>query len=485
MAADELQHLLRRAGFGASTDDLTAFGNLSYAQAVDRLVDYELLPDDVDSHIGAAGYVGTTSNGPFSPNTVITDARQRWLFRMLHSQRPLQEKMALFWHNYFATGFSKIASVVQPANAVRLLAAKASDDAHGQRGQIDLFRAHALASVRKLIGSVAIDPAMLIWLDGDTNTKARPQENFGRELMELFSRGVGYYTESDVYAAARVFTGWNLKIVGDIKDASSASFTFVYNADQHETSAKTFSFPIYADGATTIPARSASHGMQDGVDLISALASHPETARRIAQKLYAFFVSEIDTPDEAFIAQLASTYLENDTEMRPVIRMLLNAPQFRDPAHYFARYSWPVEFVVRAMKEAGWDGFSLASALSPLASMGQQLFDPPDVAGWALGANWFSTGAMLARMNFAATLASNQKFKLAAAASGSRQSPDAAVAYVLGRMTPAASDNIMRALLSYASAGVGTPWTGSDAQLQAKAAGLVHLVLGSPEYQFL
>src|SRR5690242_19802727 len=119
MAADELQHLLRRAGFGASTGDLTAFGNLSYAQAVDRLVDYELLPDDVDSHIGAAGYVGTTSNGPFSPNTVISDARQRWLFRMLHSQRPLQEKMALFWHNYFATGFSKIASVVQAANAVR------------------------------------------------------------------------------------------------------------------------------------------------------------------------------------------------------------------------------------------------------------------------------------------------------------------------------------------------------------------------------
>jgi hypothetical protein len=137
------------------------------------------------------------------------------------------------------------------------------------------------------------------------------------------------------------------------------------------------------------------------------------------------------------------------------------------------------------MKEAGWDGFSLASTLSPLANMGQQLFDPPDVAGWELGANWFSTGAMLARMNFAATLAANQKFKLASAASGSRQSPDALVAYVLGRLTPAASDEIMRELLAYAPAGVGGPWTGSDAQLQTKMAGMVHLVLGSPEYQFL
>src|SRR5258708_34573786 len=102
---------------------------------------------------------------------------------------------------------------------------------------------------------------MLIWLDGNTNTKAKPQENFGRELMELFTRGVGFYTEDDVYAAARVFTGWNMRVQGDPADTSS-SFSFVYNANQHETSAKTFSFPIYGDGSRTSPARSASAGMQ-------------------------------------------------------------------------------------------------------------------------------------------------------------------------------------------------------------------------------
>ena len=311
-------HLLRRAGFGASADDLAVFSRLSYSQAVDRLVDYESIPDDVDSHLGQPGYVGTTSRGQFSPNTVLDDARQRWLFRMTHSQRPLQEKMALFWHNYFATGASKVSGVVKAANAARLMAAKASEDPQKQRGQIEMLRAGALGSFRDLLVDVAQDPAMLIWLDGDTNTKAKPQENFGRELMELFSRGVGFYTEDDVYAAARVFTGWNLKEPADRKDPNG-SFSFVYNANQHETAAKTFSFPIYADGGKTIPSRSAGGGMQDGIDLITALASHPETARRLVTKLYTFFVNETTTPDPAFINELAAVYLQNGTVIKPVI----------------------------------------------------------------------------------------------------------------------------------------------------------------------
>src|SRR5215831_2345598 len=280
-----IQHLLRRAGFGARPDELATYGNLGYAAAVDRLVNYTTIPDAVDANIGQAGYLGTTSNGQLSPNTVPNDARQRWVFRMTHSDRPLQEKMTLFWHNYFATGFSKISGVVKSVDATRLMAAKASEDPVQQRGQIELFRDNALGNFRDLLVAVAKDPAMLIWLDGDTNTKAQPQENFGRELMELFSRGVGYYTESDVYAAARVFTGWNLNRSGDPKDPNT-SFSFIYKADQHETSAKTFSFPIYPNGGQTIPARGASAGMQDGLDLITALASHPETARRLATKLF-------------------------------------------------------------------------------------------------------------------------------------------------------------------------------------------------------
>ena len=224
--------------------------------------------------------------------------------------------------------------------------------------------------------------------------------------------------------------------------------------------------------------------MQDGIDLITALASHPETARRLATKLYTFFVSETGSPDPNVINELASVYLQNGTVIKPVIRYLLNSPQFRDQASFFTRYSWPVEFVVRSMKETGWIGFSLGSTLTPLVSMGQQLLEPPSVAGWVLGQSWFSTGAMLARMNFASTLAANQKFKLATSAAGARSSPQALVDFLLTRITPADLDAGTYAdLITYAGAGV--TWTGSDAQLQTKAAGLAHLMLGSPEYQFL
>ncbi len=482
MAADPLlAHLLRRAGFGASPDDLATFEPLSYAQAVDQLVNYQSIPDTVDSHIGQAGYVGTTSNGAFSPNTVITDAQQRWLFRMLHSQRPLQEKMTLFWHNYFATGFSKIAGVVQASNATRLMAAKASEDPQQQRGQIELLRDNALGNFRQLLIAVAQDPAMLIWLDGDTNTKAMPQENFGREVMELFSRGYGYYTEDDVYAAARVFTGWNMQESGSATGTSTA-FSFLYRPEQHDTGSKTFSFPVYPGGGTTIPARSASGGMQDGVDFLTALASDPQTAIRLTTKLYAYFVSEQNPPDPNFINQLAALYLQNDTNIAPVVQYILTSAPFQDASNFFTRYSWPPEFVTRAMKEVGWNGFSLGSTLSPLTNMSQELFEPPNVGGWALGPEWFSTGAMLARMNFASTLAANQKFNLATAATPSRGSAQAVLAFMLARLTPATLDAATSGdLVSYVSS--GSAWTGAATQLQAKTAGLAHLIVGSPEYQ--
>src|SRR3977135_2594107 len=153
MAAGDLviAHLLRRAGFGASSAELAAYSQLSYAAAVDRLINYEALPAPVDVNIGKPGFVGTTSRGAFSPNTVADDARQRWLFRMVHSDRPLQEKMTLFWHNYFATGLSKVSAEAKTPNGNRLMAAKASEDPAGQRGQIELLRDGALGNFRDLL----------------------------------------------------------------------------------------------------------------------------------------------------------------------------------------------------------------------------------------------------------------------------------------------------------------------------------------------
>ena len=480
----EIEHLFRRVGMGASQEDVAEFsraGFLGFSSAVAALIDYARIPDDVDDFIGRPGYAGITAPGGFQPTANIAHARQRWLFRMVHSRRPLQERMALFWHNHFATAYLKIAGEIGATEGVRVLAAKPSEDPGGVKGQLELLREHALGNFRDFLVAIAQDPAMLVWLDGRSNFRAQPQENFARELMELFTMGVGTFAETDVYAGARVFTGWNLTRPGT---GGAQRYTFTYNAGQHDTGAKSFTFPIYPDGGTTIPARSAAAGMQDGLDLINAVAAHPLTGPRLARKLYAFFINEVDPPDTALINEVAQIYYARSYAIEPMVRRLLLSPQFRDPRNYYKRYSWPVEFVVRSLKEVGPVGFSVNDALSPLVNMGQVLFEPPDVNGWELGAGWFSTGSMLARMNFASQLASNQKFNLRDTARSHAATPEALVAHVLERLTPQAySASSQAALMDYARTGATYP--ASDAQLANKVAGLVHLVVGSGDYQFI
>ena len=476
-----IAHLLRRAGFGYSPAEGALFNELSLSAAIDRLVDFDEQKDAIDDYIGTPGLLGTTSRGPFQPNTQIFDARQRWLYRMVHSVRPLEEKMALFWHNHFATGFGKVAGQIGSKGASRALAAKPSEDENSVRGQYEQFRQYALGNFRDLLVEVPQDPAMVAWLDGDTNFKANPQENYARELMELFTMGVDFYTESDVRAGARVFTGWNLRNNGTRESRYS---TFQYRPAQHDTGSKTFSFPIYPDGGRTIPARSAAGGLQDGIDLINAVAAHPATGPRLARKLYAFFVSEFKTPPETFIQELAGVYYSSGYDMRVVVRQLLRSPEFQDPANYFARYSWPVEYVVRLIKAVGWVGFSAARVITPMANMGQVLFEPPDVSGWRLGTDWFSTGTLLTRMNFAATLASNQQFKLLSDALPSAGTPELLLAYMRDRLAPAIYDTqASNDLLNYLYA--GGAWTGGEAQVRIKAAGLAHLIGGSSEFQLV
>ena len=482
----QYEHLLRRAGFGARSDELDTFRRLSIRGAVDLLVNYDDVPDDVDSKIGQAGYVQMTVRGAFSPTSVITDARQRWLFRMVHTERPLQEKMTLFWHNHFATGYTKLAGQVGTTEATRYLSAKPSEDPGGVRGQIEMLRDNALGNFRDMLVNIARDTAMLYWLDRYTNTRARPQENFGREIMELFTMGVGHYTEPDVYAAARVFSGWNVTRVGGAATDPGSRLVYNYVANQHETTEKSFSFPIYRDGNKTIPARAAADGQQDGLDLINALAANPETPRYIGKKLYRYFISETGNIDESWLQRISTVYFQSNYDMRAVVREVLLSGEFWDQASYFTRYSWPVEYVIRVVKDIGWRGFSLGDALTPLSNMGQNLYDPPDVAGWDLGQTWFSTGSMLSRMNFAATLAANQRFNLASAAraASATASPESMLNYVLeGLPRPDFDATVRGELLNYLRA-TGA-WTGSVAQVQTKLPGLVRLVASSAEYQFV
>jgi uncharacterized protein (DUF1800 family) len=475
-----VEHLLRRAAFGAIEEEVNLYARMPYVAAVERLLSYDDVPDDVDSKVGQPGYVGVTARGVggFQPTANIDDARQRWLFRMVHSQRPLQEKMALFWHNHFATAYSKINGFAGSPDATRLMFAKPSEDRNQAVGQIELFRRHALGNFKELLTAVAQDPAMVIWLDGRTNIRGRPQENFARELMELFTMGVGTFPETDVYAGARVFTGWNLA------RPAGGYYAFSYIAGNHDIDAKEFSFPIYENGSRVIPPRAAAQGMQDGLDLIDAVARHPATGPRLARKLYAYFVNDSDAPDEGLIQDVARIYYATKYEIKPMVRRLLTSPQFHDEKNFYKRYAWPVEFAVRSLKEVGWNGFSVANLLTPLLNMGQQLFEPPDVAGWDLGRGWFSSGGMLARMNFSAQLASNQKINLRDRARSEAKTPEALLSWVLDRLTPNNfAPGSYNALLDYTRAGIN--WSGSDDQIATKTAGLVHLIVGSGDYQLL
>jgi uncharacterized protein (DUF1800 family) len=479
-----LEHILRRMGFGASPAELAAVAGLSPDQLIDRLLNYETLSTDHDSKIGQPEYVGiTTQSGqPFSANTLINDARQRWLFRMIHSQRPLEEKMALFWHNHFATAYSKIAGAVGQERATRMMDNDPASLAGSLPGQIQTLRQHATGSFPAMLMAMAKDPAMIYWLDSQLNTRTRPQENFGREIMELFSLGIGNYTEQDVYTAARVFTGFNWQIVGDRASAATSYYAFQYRPNDHDTAAKEFTFAIYPDGGRTIPARAAASGEQDAADLVFALARHPATAQRLARRLYQFFVNETAEPDQALLSAMANAYLSSNYSIKAVLRTLFQSSQFRDPANFFQRYSWPAEYVVRSIKETGWTGYSVSAALTPMANMGQQLYEPPDVNGWATGAEWISTSSMLTRMNFAAALAQNQRFNLARDAQPYRQSPERVLEYMLARFrTMGFAPSGTGAMTDYLKS---TTWTGTDAQLQQRIPGLMRLIVGSGEYQF-
>ena len=181
------------------------------------------------------------------------------------------------------------------------------------------------------------------------------------------------------------------------------------------------------------------------------------------------------------VSELANVYMQNDGNIKPVLRRLFTSEAFLNAE--FQRYAWPVEFVVRSVKETGWNGFSVDAAMTPLVNMGQQLYEPPDVNGWAVGGEWFSTASMLARMNFAATLMGNQKFNLGRELQNYRQTPERVVDFMLNHFTYSPmSTNVYDALLEYARG--GGAWTGNDAQLNNKGSGLARLIVSSSEYQF-
>jgi uncharacterized protein (DUF1800 family) len=340
----EIAHLLRRAGFGPSAAELDEYAALGFERAVDRLV---------------AGLDAAPPADPPGLNVYLPGAiTAAWLERMRASKTPLAEKLALFWHGHFATSVRKV------------------EDPKLMWEQLRTFRALGGGRFRDLVVAVSRDPAMIRWLDGNSNRKGAPNENYARELMELFTLGRGNYTERDVREAARAFTGWGAGTGG-----------FVFRREHHDAGAKTVL------GQT---------GDFDGDGVVRVVTSHPACARFVARKLLAFLSHP--EPSEAETAAAAAVFAKSDGRVADVVRHVFLAPAFRSPAAYRAVVKSPAEFVVGSAKIAGLAAVP-AWAADATGRMGQTLFAPPTVKGWDGGRAWLAAGALLERIRFAERLA--------------------------------------------------------------------------------
>ena len=346
----KIPHLLRRAGFGSSPSELAYFENLGVTGAIDHLLNYENIDDS-----GVASEPNITmarTKTPVAEETV--NLVWWWVNRMINTPRPLEERVTLFWHNHFATAIYKVRSPYLMFN------------------QNQLLRSKGMGNFRDLLMGITEDPAMLIWLDGARSKKNSPNENYGREVMEVFTMGVGNYTEDDVKAAARAFTGYKINKSGNA----------FFNPNQHDNGTKTFL------GQT---------GNFGPEDIVNILASHPATAQSISRKLFTYFA--YDNPSDDTVNRLANVYTATDGNIKAVVESILNSDEFWSTQAHLALVKSPVDYLTIALRSLGATANPRAM-VATLNNMGQLPFDPPNVFGWPDGAAWINTSTMMDRYNF-------------------------------------------------------------------------------------
>ena len=375
-----MAHLMRRAGFGASRDELEERAAKGYEETVEELIDpdrFSISP--VDQDIFNRYHPGLEIPG------APTNGRSNIIYQMINTQRPLEEKMALFWHQVFATGNSKV------DNPTELVA------------QIDMFRRNGLGSYRDLLLELAKNPAMIFWLDNNESHKDAPNENWGRELLELFSMGVGNYTEKDVFECSRAFTGWTISPKIPRLPQGRFYWGFQYSPEDHDDTEKSFL------GHT---------GNFNGEDIIDIIVRQPATGRFIARHLYNFFVADEaqvpawqDTPprDPVAINIIGDVFINSGYDMRSTLRVLFNSDFFKSEGVRWAKVKSPAEVVVGTMRLVG--DLVLRPGIQPIGEevgyQGQELMNPPSVEGWHTGSEWIDSGALVRRINFAADRLSN------------------------------------------------------------------------------
>ena len=369
-----MAHLLRRAGFGATYEELESCVEDGYEATVERLLHPEMAPAWDDS-LFRRYHVDQNSL------MLIESSQSYWLYRMINSQRPLEEKITLFWHGLFATAYGKLNHAKAVVN------------------QTNTFRRHGLGTFRNLLSELSRDPAMIFWLDNKDNHKDAPNENYGRELLELFSMGIGTYSEADVKAAARAFTGWTIANQDYMSVRASRDsiwphgrldWQFVYRPEDHDDSPKTFLNQT---------------GRFNGEDILDIICGHPASSWFLARKLYGFFVS--DRPDEVATQIIAEDLRRTGGDVRSALRTIFMSEFFSSEEVRFGKVKSPAEIVAGVAHLAGafsspqWDVVNLALDSN---FMGQEILNPPTVEGWHTGTEWVDTGTLMERVNSAAQM---------------------------------------------------------------------------------
>jgi uncharacterized protein (DUF1800 family) len=435
-----VSHLHRRAGFSAPWAVLERDMHQGIAASVDRLLSGEEQSSDGAPASDFESTLGEMA-AALAPSADLARIQAIWLYRMIFTPHPLRERMTLFWHNHFATSNVKVQN---PALMQR---------------QNDLLRAHAVGDFRALLTAMGKDPAMLIWLDSTINRKAKPNENYAREVMELFSLGRGQYSEQDIRETSRAFTGWYV-----IRDQ------FAVVPRQHD------------DGSKTILGRT---GKWSGDDIPGILLEQPACAEFICRKLFRHFISETQVPSDRLIAPLARAFRESGYQLQKPIAMILRSNLFFDPIARRRLVKSPVDFAVGTIRSLEILNPTVrTSALAESCSrMGQSLYAPPNVAGWDGGRAWINSTAMLARANLALGLLSDQNdalgerfnaWQLATRHGFGRRAQVAGFFLDLlapGKLDPKVRDQIEKAAVSR---------SGSD---DDAAREVVRLILTAPEYQ--
>ena len=433
----QIGHLLRRAGFGAAPEEFERFVSMGVADSVDYLIEYQQVDDSaLETRLEGLGF-----------DLEKLGHLQRWaLLRMIYTKRPLQEKMVLFWHGLLTSAFKKVGGGPYMLN------------------QDHLFREQALGPYDVLLKAVSRDPAMLIWLDSRVNKKTAPNENFARELMELFSMGPGPYSEKDVRESARAFTGSRLR-----------QKVFEFDATLHDNGVKTFLN---------------STGHFDGDQIIDIILDHPQTGKFMGSKLFSFFA--YDDPEEAVVSRLASIFRTGDFSIKKVVREILTSKEFYSDKAYRSQIKSPPELVAGAVRSLGME--SDGSGLNGITNrMGMNLFNPFDVSGWPGGAAWINSTTLLQRINFANRISTARrgrlKLDLPSLTAGrgifsAKEGLTYLVALLLDGNIPQEDHDVLFSFarsLDNVNPG-GTPEYQAK-ELDEKLRALVYLILASPDYQ--